>query len=170
MRAAWAASALAFAFAALATDARAEPTPFADVTTGFVPVANDFPIMIGAGLRFARIHEVWARAGSMPTGDDVGLRFGVGGYRLALRPDAIVRPIFGGLIAGLPNACGHDASGKRTCEGYPLVIFAATAGLRVEPKPWVGIFAEIALGVDSYPNPFGIVQVGISFFVPDSHR
>jgi hypothetical protein len=141
------------------------PSPFAEIATGFVPVANDVPILIGIGLRFARMHELWARAGTMPTGDDVGLRFGVGGYRIALRPDAVVRPIFGAFVAGLPDACGHDANGRRTCEGFPLLVFAGTAGVRLEPVPWFGVFAELALGLDSYPNPFGIVQLGLSFFV-----
>lgn len=149
-----------------APDTAWSPAIFLDVTTAFVPIANDVPIMLGLGVRFAKIHEVWARAGTMPTGDDVGLTFGAFGYRAALRPGKVVRPIFGGLVAGLPKACGHDANGTRVCEDFALFIFAATAGVRFEPTPWLGLFAEIALGIDSYPNPFGMVEGGVSFTIP----
>lgn len=153
-----------------ATSARAEPTYASaitfDVTTAFVPVANDVPIMLGAGVRFARFHEIWARGGYMPTGDDVRLGFGVIGYRAALRPGKVVRPIFGGLAAGLPEQCGHDAQRNPSCERVPLFIFAGTAGVRFEPTPWLGIFAELSFGVDTYPNPFGMIEGGVSFFLP----
>jgi hypothetical protein len=144
----------------------APPSIFLEVSTAFVPLANDVPIMMGGGVRFARLHEVWARAGYMPTGDDVGLRFGVAGYRVALRPTSVLRPIFGGLVAGLPKACGHDAAGTRVCEDFALFVFAATAGVRLDPTPWLGLFVEVALGIDSYPNPFGMVEGGVTFAVP----
>jgi hypothetical protein len=137
-----------------------------DITTGFVPVANDIPIMLGAGVRFARVHEVWGRFGYFPTGDDRRFAFGVLGYRVAFRPNQIVRPVVGGLIAGLPTTCTHDANHNQNCEQTPLFIFSATAGVRFEPTPWLGISTMLSLGVDSYPNPFGMVEVGVSFFIP----
>ncbi|CAN5536060.1 hypothetical protein BH09MYX1_BH09MYX1_41190 [soil metagenome] len=139
---------------------------FVDVTTAFVPVANDVPIMLGAGVRFARYHELWIRGGYMPTGDDVRLGFGAIGYRAALRPGKVVRPIFGGLAAGLPETCTHDAARNPTCDHVPLFIVAATAGVRFEPTPWLGLFVDLALGIDSYPNPFGMVEGGVSFALP----
>lgn len=155
-----------------AASARADESPtyasavVVDVSAAFVPFANDVPLMLGAGIRFARFHEIWARAGYMPTGDDVHLGFGVVGYRAALRPGKVVRPIFGGLAAAVPETCGHDAQGKPSCERVPLFIFAATAGVRIEPTPWIGLFGEIAFGVDSYPNPFGMIEAGVSFVLP----
>lgn len=157
---------------ATAASARAEESPtyasavVVDVSTAFVPFANDVPIMLGAGVRFARFHEIWGRAGYMPTGDDVRLGFGVLGYRAALRPGKLVRPIFGGLAAGLPETCGHDAQRNPSCERVPLFIFAATAGVRFEPTPWLGLFTDIAFGIDSYPNPFGMIEAGVSFALP----
>ncbi len=136
-----------------------------DVTTGFVPYANDVPVMFGAGIRLAKVHEIWARFGYMPTGDDVRYAFGVIGYHAALRPDRVVRPIFGGLIARLATTCTHDANGP-TCAHPPLFIFAATGGVRIEPRPWLGLSVMLSLGVDSYPNPFGMVELGLSFFIP----
>ena len=139
---------------------------FLDVTAGFVPFANDVPVMVGAGARIARIHEVWGRFGYMTTGDDVRVAFGVAGYRLALRPDKLVRPLFGAMFAGLPATCTHDAEGRPSCTGAPLFIFAATAGVRVEPVPWLGVSSVLSLGTDTYPNPFGMVELGVSFAWP----
>ena len=137
-----------------------------DVTAGFVPFANDVPVMVGAGARIARIHEVWGRFGYMTTGDDVRVAFGVAGYRLALRPDKLVRPLFGAMFAGLPATCTHDAEGRPSCTGAPLFIFAATAGVRVEPVPWLGVSSVLSLGTYTYPNPFGMVELGVSFAWP----
>lgn len=151
----------------LCADARAQSTALVlDVTTGFVPYANDVPIMLGAGARFLRVHEVWGRFGYFPTGDDRRYAFGVVGYRAVFRPDHVVRPVVGGLVAGLPTTCTHDASGSQTCAQTPLFIFAATGGVRFEPTRWLGISAMLSLGVDSYPNPFGMVELGVSFFIP----
>jgi len=139
---------------------------FVEAAAAFVPVANDVPLMLGVGARFAGIHEVWARAGYIPTGDDVRLGFGVVGYRVALRPLKVVRPLFGGLVAGLPETCTHDAAGRPTCVGTPLFIFAGTVGVRVEPTPWLGLSTILTLGVDSYPNPFGMVELAVTFAWP----
>jgi hypothetical protein len=137
-----------------------------DVTSGFVPYANDAPIMVGAGLRFASIHEVWGRFGYMPNGDDVGHAFGVLGYRAVLRPDRVVRPFLGALSAGLPATCGHDSAGRPDCTSKSLFIFAATGGVRFEPEPWLGLSLALSLGTDTYPNPFGMVEAGVSFALP----
>ncbi len=137
-----------------------------DATTGFVPFANDVPIMLGAGVRLASVHELWGRFGYFPTGDDRKYVFGVLGYRAALRPDRVVRPVVGGLVAALPTTCTRDSLGQRTCEQAPLFIFAATGGVRFEPTPWLGLSAMLSLGVDSYPNPFGMAELGVSFFIP----
>ena len=139
---------------------------FVETAVAFVPVANDVPWMLGVGARFAGIHEVWARGGYIPTGDDVRVGFGVIGYRAALRPGRVVRPMFGGLVAGLPETCTHDAQRRPTCVGTPLFIFAATVGVRVEPVPWLGLSTILTLGVDSYPNPFGMVELAVSFAWP----
>lgn len=139
---------------------------FVELATSFVPVANDVPLMLGVGLRFAGVHEVWARAGYMPTGDDRGYGFGVLGYRAALRPGRVVRPVVGGLVAALPATCGHDAAGRPDCAADPLFIFAATGGVRVEPVPWLGLSATLALGLDSYPNPFGMIELAVIFALP----
>lgn len=137
-----------------------------DLTTGFVPYANDVPIMPGAGLRLADVHEIWGRLGYMPSGDDVGHAFGVGGYRLVLRPGRGVRPYVGALTAGLPATCGHDAGGRPDCSARALFIFAATGGVRFEPVPWLGFSLGLSLGTDTYPNPFGMVETGVSFAIP----
>jgi hypothetical protein len=137
-----------------------------ELAEGFVPVANDIPLMAGAGLRFGDVHEIWARAGYMPIGDDVGHGFGCAGYRAALRPHKIVRPVLGGLFAGLPATCGHDAMGRPSCTSTPLFILAATGGVRIEPVPWLGLSAVILLGVDSYPNPFGMIEIAQTFALP----
>jgi hypothetical protein len=137
-----------------------------DVTGGFVPYANDVPLMVGAGVRFADIHEVWGRLGYMPNGDDVGHAFGVGGYRVVLRPGRVVRPFLGGLVAGLPATCGHDREGRPDCSAKALFIFAAHGGVRFEPTPWLGLSLGLSLGTDTYPNPFGMVEAGVSFAIP----
>jgi hypothetical protein len=142
---------------------------FVDVTVGFVPYANDVPLMLGAGIRFADIHELWARVGFIiGVGDDRGYTFGSAGYRLALRPHRLVRPIFGGLVAGLGATCTHDALGQPSCTATPLFIFAATGGIRLEPVPWFGVFTQLTFGTDTYPNPFGMLEVGLSFALPQS--
>ncbi len=152
----------------------AAPSAWADrdvlieLNVGFVPVANDVPIMIGAGVRFDQRHEVWARIGWFTTGDDVNHPFGVIGYREVFRPGALVRPFVGGLIADLPATCGHDAQGTPSCSAPPLYVFSANAGVRIEPCPWLGLYAALMLGIDSYPNPFGLVELGVTFFLPFS--
>jgi hypothetical protein len=149
---------------------RAAPTwanaVFIELASGFVPFANDVPLMVGIGVRAAGIHEVWARAGYMPVGDDIGHGFGAVGYRAALRPERLVRPIVGGLVAGLPATCAHDAQGRPRCARPPLFIFAAHGGVRLEPVPWLGFSALLSLGVDTYPNPFGMVELAASFALP----
>lgn len=160
-----------FASAAAAQPAppTTEPTPppttaiFAELGAAFVPVANDIPLMLGGGVRFAKIHEVWARGGFIATGDDVRLGFGVAGYRVVLRPGRIVRPTFGAIFAGLPETCTHDAAGAPSCTKVPLFIFAATAGVRIEPTPWFGVAGVLTLGTDSYPNPFGMFELLVTF-------
>lgn len=137
-----------------------------ELAEGFVPYANDIPLMVGAGLRFGDVHEIWARAGYMPVGDDVGHGFGCAGYRAALRPHKVVRPVFGGLFAGLPATCTHDAMGRPSCTSTPLFILAATGGVRIEPAPWLGFSAVLSLGVDSYPNPFGMIEIAQTFALP----
>ena len=152
--------------------ARIEPAPtfrdalFVEASTAFIPYANDVPLMISGGVRFARIHEVWLRGGFMPTGDDVRLGFGAAGYRVVLRPGSVVRPLFGGLFAGLPETCSHDAMGDPTCQRTPIFIFAATGGVRFEPVRWLGVALSLSFGLDSYPNPFGMVELGVSFALP----
>jgi len=156
-----------FAIAALlfARAADASNAVLVDVTTGFVPVANDVPLMLGAGVRIADVHEIWGRVGYFPTGDDRKYVLGVIGYHAAFRPNRVVRPILGGLIAGLPATCTHDSVG-RSCDQTPLFIFSATGGVRFEPTPWLGLSTMLSLGMDSYPNPFGMVELGVSFFIP----
>jgi hypothetical protein len=152
---------------ALAREARAQSTAIlVDATTGFVPYANDVPIMVGAGVRLASIHEIWGRFGYMPNGDDVGHAFGVGGYRVVLRPGKVVRPFLGGLTAGLPATCGHDGKGEPDCTSKALFIFAASGGVRFEPLPWLGVSLALSLGTDTYPNPFGMVEAGLGFAIP----
>ncbi len=139
---------------------------FVELAASFVPYANDVPLVFGVGLRFADVHEVWARAGYMPTGDDRTYGFGVVGYRAVLRPHRLVRPTVGGLFAALPATCGHDAAGKPSCAPDALFIVAATGGVRIEPVPWLGFAATLSLGVDSYPNPFGMIELAVSFALP----
>lgn len=83
-----------------------------------------------------------------------------------LRPGKVVRPLFGALAAGLPETCSHDDAGRPVCTKTPIFIFAAVGGVRIEPTPWFGIDTSIALGLDSYPNPFGMVELGVSFALP----
>ncbi|UQA58681.1 hypothetical protein [Polyangium aurulentum] len=137
-----------------------------DVAGGFVPYVNDVPLMAGAGFRVGGVHEIWARAGYQPTGDDAGYGFGCAGYRAALRPHSVVRPVLGGLVAGLPATCSHDSAGRRICTDTPLFILAATGGVRIEPTPWLGFSAVLSLGVDSYPMPFGMIEIGQTFVLP----
>lgn len=139
-----------------------------DLAVGFVPVANDVPLILGAGIRVARIHEIFARAGYMPLGDDVGYGFGVVGYRAALLPYEPWRPIVGGFVAALPATCTHDALGHPSCMPNAFFVFAATGGARWEPLPWLGVFALLSLGVDSYPNPFGMIELGTTLALPFS--
>jgi hypothetical protein len=155
-----------FAAVVLLTAQAAPPEGFVELTGGFVPNANDVPLMVGAGLRFAEVHELWARLGSFTTGDDVRHFFGVAGYKLVLRPRRVVRPFFGALVAGLPATCGHDADGRPSCTGEPLFILSATGGVRFELVPWLGISAALLLGADTFPNPFGMVELGVTFSYP----
>lgn len=142
---------------------------FIEPSTAFIPYANDVPLMLSAGVRVAKMHEMWLRAGYMPTGDDIRLGFGATGYRIVLRPERVVRPFFGGLFAGLPESCTHDAAGNPTCTKVPIFIWSATAGLRIEPVPAVGINLSLSIGIDSYANPFGMVELGVSFALPLGH-
>lgn len=139
---------------------------FAEVATGFVPFANDVPLMVGVGVRAAGVHEVWARLGYMPVGDDAGHGFGVVGYRAVLRPGRLVRTVVGGYFAGLPATCGHDDQGRPSCTPDNLFIWSATGGVRFEPHPAIGLSALLSLGVDSYPNPFGMVEIAATFALP----
>ena len=153
------------------TAASAEPAQWQDAlvletASGFVPFANDVPLMLGIGIRAASVHEVWARVGYMPTGDDVGHGFGCLGYRAVLPGYGIVRPVVGGLLAALPSTCGHDAFGRPTCEPEPLFIAAATGGVRLQLQPWFGVGLHASLGVDSYPNPFGMLELASTFALP----
>ncbi len=171
---------LACALSLTASSARADTSPprapasqpsyatavFVERGVAFVPFAIDVPLMAGGGVRFAKVHELWARGGYIPTGDDTGLGFGVGGYRIVLRPDKIVRPTFGLLFAGLPETCTHDAARRPLCTDHPLFIGAATFGVRFEPTRWLGISSVLTLGSDSYPNSFGMMEVVASFALP----
>lgn len=166
MRARWVFAALLVATPASAQTKTWKDALFVEAGTAFIPYANDVPIMISGGVRFAKLHEIWLRGGFMPTGDDVRLGFGAAGYRAVLRPGRVVRPFFGGLFAGLPETCSHDSLGEPTCTKDPIFIFAATGGVRFEPLPWLGVNLSLALGLDSYPNPFGMIELGVSFALP----
>ncbi len=148
----------------------AENAFLVELSTGFVPEANDVPMMLSAGLRLAGAHEVWVRGGYMPTGDDAGLGFFALGYRVVLRRDRWLRPILGGLGAVLPEQCTHDAERRPTCDRVPLFVVAATAGLRIEPVRTLGFYAQVALGMDSYPNPFGMAEAGMTVVLPFAPR
>jgi hypothetical protein len=139
---------------------------FVELSASFVPVANDVPLMLGFGVQVGRVHEVWARVGYIPVGDDGGHGFGVVGYRAALRPGRVLRPVLGGYLAALPASCGHDAQGRPSCTPDRLYIVSSTGGIRIEPAPWVGFSALLSLGVDSYPNPFGMVELAVMFALP----
>jgi hypothetical protein len=140
---------------------------FVELAASFVPVANDIPLMAGAGVRVRRIHEVWTRVGYIPVGgDDGGHGFGVVGYRAALRPGRVVRPILGGFLGGLPASCSHDSLGRPACTPDLLFILSANGGVRIEPLPWLGFSALLSFGIDSYPNPFGMVELASSFALP----
>lgn len=147
------------------------PAAYADAflvetAASWVPYANDIPLMAGIGVRFRSVHEIWARGGYMPTGDDRRLGFGLAGYRAVLRPAHVLRPFLGGYVAGLPESCVHDDAGRPSCTRDRLFIFSAVGGVRVEPVPWVGFSASLSLGVDSYPNPFGMIELGVTFALP----
>lgn len=137
-----------------------------DVAVGFVPVANDVPLILGAAVRFASVHEIFARGGYMPTGDDVSYGFGVLGYRAVLLPRELVRPVVGAYVAVLPATCTHDATGAPSCQPDAFFVFSAVGGVRIEPTRWLGLFALLSLGVDSYPNPFGMIELGATFAWP----
>lgn len=132
-----------------------------DLAVGFVPVANDVPLIVGVGVRIAAIHELFARTGYMAVGDDAGLAFAQLGYRAVLRPHAVVRPVIGGYLVALPATCTHTG-----CTPDAFFVIAATGGVRLEPVPWLGVFALLSLGIDSYPNPFGMVELGMTWALP----
>lgn len=157
---------IAFADGPSPASPRWSSTVFAELSAGYVPFANDVPLMLGIGVRASRIHEVWARLGYMPVGDDRRHAFGVIGYRAALRFGKVVRPVVGGYVAGLPATCGHDDHGRPKCSSDRLFIFAATGGVRFEPTPWIGFSALVSLGVDTYPNPFGMAELGVMVAPP----
>lgn len=147
-------------------DATFEEALVLDLAVGYVPVANDVPLILGGAIRAGGIHEVFARGGYMPTGDDVSYGFVVLGYRVALLPHELLRPVLGVYAALVPATCTHDDAGNPICDPTPLGIFAAQGGVRIEPLPWLGLFALISIGVDTYPNPFGMVELGASFALP----
>jgi hypothetical protein len=151
-------------------EVRGEPTwasaVLFELGEAFVPVANDIPLMAGAGLRFGGVHEIWARGGYIPVGDDGGYGFACGGYRAAFRPTKIVRPLAGGLFAGLPASCSHDDMGRPVCTPDVLFIWAAQGGVRIEPVRWFGFSAVLSFGLDSYPNPFGMIEIVQTFVLP----
>jgi len=162
-------TALALALAIFTGQTPAAADAFVDLNAGFVPFANDVPLMLGAGVRLAQRHEVWVRAGWMPAGDDAGHAFALTGYRCVFRPDRLVRPFVGGLVAALPATCGHDSDGRPSCTSTPLFILSAVGGLRVALARTLELSAALMLGTDSYPNPFGMVELGATFFWPFGH-
>ncbi len=137
-----------------------------EAATGWVPYANDVPLTIGVGVRFLDVHELWVRGGYFPRGDDQWRGVGVGGYRVVFRPRRVVRPTIGAMVAGVSATCSHDSTGAPVCTDSPLFIFAATGGVRIEPAPWIGFSAIISFGTDSYPNPFGMVELAVTFALP----
>jgi hypothetical protein len=139
---------------------------FTEAAAAFIPYANDLVMMVGVGLRLAEIHELWARVGYIPIGDDTGYGVGSGGYRVAFRPRRIVRPLLGVLLAGESATCDHNMYGRPTCSPTPLFIFSGTVGVRLEPVPWLGIATTLAAGTDSYPHPFGMLELAVSFALP----
>lgn len=142
---------------------------FVEAFVGFSPIFNDVPLMLSLGVRIADIHEVWARAGLFANGWDVGYTIAAVGYRAALRPRRRVRPLVGALIAGEPATCtGISPTGHPMCSPHPLFYFAANGGLRVEPRPWLGILSTLSIGVDSIGFPFGLIDFGISLALPQT--
>jgi hypothetical protein len=151
----------------VAATARADPPLlFYDTAAGYIPFANDVPIMTGAGVRFADRHEIWARGGIFALGDDIRHGFGVGGYRAVFRRGRFFRPILGGLFAGLPDTCTHDRFDRPKCKPPPLFVFAALGGFRLEPARWFGIDLLLSLGTDTHPNPFGMAELGVTVSQP----
>lgn len=148
---------------ARASETREPASAFVEFATSFVPYANDAPFMLGGGVRIANRHEIWARGGYVLTGDDRRLGFATGGYRYALRPGKLVRPVLGTLVAVIPETCGHDALGNPDCQKKPLFIFAGTAGVRFELSEGFAVAATLTLGTDSYPNPFGMIEGAFVF-------
>ena len=69
-------------------------------------------------------------------------------------------------LAGLPATCAHDGAGRPDCTPTALFIFAANGGVRFEPVPWLGLSLGLSLGTDTYPNPFGMVEAGLTFAIP----
>lgn len=125
--------------------------------------------MLSIGVRIADIHEVWARGGFFANGWDVGYTLAAVGYRAALRPRRLVRPLVGALIAGEPATCtGISPTGHPMCSRHPLFYFAANAGLRLEPRPWLGILSTLSIGVDSIGFPFGLIDFGVSLALPQT--
>ena len=142
---------------------------FVEAFVGFSPIFNDVPLMLSVGVRIADVHEVWARAGFFANGWDVGYAIAGVGYRAALRPHRIVRPLVGVLIAGEPATCtGITSTGHPMCSPNPLFYFAANGGLRLEPRPWLGILSTLSIGVDSIGFPFGLIDLGVSFALPQT--
>lgn len=141
---------------------------FVETWLGFAPVFNDIIPMVGIGVRIADRHELWARAGYIPYGDDRTYGIGAGGYRVAFRPRRIVRPLLGVLIAGEAATCSHEADGHQSCKPDPLFFFAANVGLRLEPRPWLGFSAALSAGSDSLGYPFGDVEIGMSLALPQT--
>ena len=141
---------------------------FVEALVGFSPIFNDVPLMVGLGVRIADIHEPWARAGFFANGWDVGYAIAAVGYRAALRPRRLVRPLVGAFIAGEPATCTGIANGHPVCHPTPLFYFAANGGLRLEPRPWLGFLSTLSIGIDSIGFPFGMIEVGVSLALPQT--
>lgn len=142
---------------------------FVEALVGFSPIFNDVPLMVGLGVRVADVHELWARAGVFVNGWDIGYGIGAIGYRAALRPRRRVRPLVGAFIAGEPATCtGLTSAGHPMCHPDPLFYFAANGGLRLEPRPWLGVLSTLSIGVDSIGFPFGMIEVGMSLALPQT--
>lgn len=77
-----------------------------------------------------------------------------------------IRNVLGVLIGGMATTCGHNMYGRPTCSPTPLFIFSGTAGVHFEPVPWLGIATTLVLGTDTYPNPFGMLELAVSFALP----
>ena len=46
------------------------------------------------------------------------------------------------------------------------ILTSGTVSDSIEPVKWLGVNLSLAFGLDSYPNPFGMVELGVSFALP----